>query len=155
MNIIKKMNPLYFKITFILTLMTSSIYLYTHDFLSTVNFNQMKLIQMDSTNIYYEYNQFILPLLLFSFLLLCIYFLFYLTIEKKNLGHRFFLFYFIFQLIILLFPYILSGATLEDYYIFILFISSLTFLQFFVLPSIPMGLIVYIPLLYVIFKKTT
>lgn len=144
-----------FKIVLLVTILGASIYLKMSNFLESIHFNNMEILLNDRTDFIIEFNIFSNLLIIFALIILIFYCGIYKIYKKGQLlcGYdTVFLIYFSLNFIILLVTKYIGSYDGQLSQISIL-LSSLTFLQTHFLRVIPYGIIIYIPLLYVLFIK--
>lgn len=145
------MKKIYFfiKICFFIVVISVSIYLKENDFL-----NIAPIGAFDQTHTIIEFREFSNVLIVSSLLLLIIFFIYYKISTLLNyvtlLDTLILLYYFIFFIIIFAAKfshYEFSGEIAQ----LALRLSSVTFLQSHFLKIIPIGIIIYIPIIYLFF----
>ena len=146
------MKKIYFfiKICFFIVVISVSIYLKENDFLSFI----APIGAFDQTDTIIQFREFSNVLIVSSLLLLIIFFIYYKISTLLNyvtlLDTLILLYYFIFFLIIFAAKfshYEFSGEIAQ----LALRLSSITFLQSHFLKIIPIGIIIYIPIIYLFF----
>ena len=145
------MKKIYFfiKICFFIVVISVSIYLKENDFL-----NIAPIGAFDQTDTIIQFNEFSNVLLGSSLLLLAIFFVYYrMSIHLSYIASldKIVLFYYIIYFIIILITKFSFYEFTADMAQLTFMLSSITFLQSHFLKIIPIGIIIYIPIIYLFF----
>ena len=145
------MKKIYFfiKICFFIVVISVSIYLKENDFL-----NIAPIGAFDQTSTIIQFNEFSNVLIGSSLLLLAIFFVYYrMSIHLSSITSldKIVLFYYIIYFIIILITKFSFYEFTADMAQLTFMLSSITFLQSHFLKILPIGIIIYIPIIYLFF----